>query len=47
MPDWREFLKPAEADRLEEIATSNRALKREYRQIYDRCRKRMKAQRSK
>lgn len=41
MPDWRDYLEPIERARLIQIAGENRDIKREYRRIYDRCRKRM------
>jgi len=41
MSDWRAFLKPEEADQLAAIVADRRRLNREYRLLYDRCRKRM------
>ena len=43
MTAWRTFLTPTEVERLAGIDAENRALKAEYRRIYDRCRKRMAA----
>lgn len=44
--DWRTFLTSAEVERIAGIDKENRALKAEYRRIYDRCRKRMAARTS-
>ncbi len=41
---WKEFLTDQERERLVAIKAEGRALKDEHRRIYDRCRKRMKAQ---
>lgn len=37
---WRDYLTPAEIDRLKQIETERGNLTAEYRRIYDRCRKR-------
>lgn len=39
--DWKDFLTAAERERITAIPTERAALTAEYRQIYDRCRKRM------
>lgn len=39
--NWRDHLKPAEWDELGRIEDKRASLNREYRRIYDRCRKRM------
>lgn len=39
---WRDFLTPAEVERLAEIERDKKAGQAEQRRIYDRCRKRMK-----
>lgn len=39
--NWRDYLKPAEIERLAQIDADKKAGQVEQRQIYDRCRKRM------
>lgn len=38
---WRDYLTPAEIDRLAQIDADKKAGQAEQRRIYDRCRKRM------
>lgn len=38
--DWKDHLKPEEADRLAELKAQDRASSKERRRIFDRCRKR-------
>ncbi len=38
---WRDYLKPAEVERLDAIPAERRALTAEYKTIYTRARKRM------
>jgi hypothetical protein len=38
---WKNFLTPAERERINAIPAERAALTAEYRRIYDRCRKRM------
>jgi len=38
---WKDFLEPQEAERLAELDRQRASLTKEYRRIYDRCRKRM------
>jgi hypothetical protein len=40
--DWRDYLKPQEADLLDRLAKFQRDAVAERRRIYDRCRQRMK-----
>jgi len=42
MTDWRTQLTPDERKRMDEIKVERVALNREYRQIFDRARKRVK-----
>ena len=39
--NWKDYLKPDERTRLDELAEDRRRNKAECRRIYDRCRKRM------
>ena len=45
--NWRDYLKPEEEWRLNEIAEDHASLRREHRRIYDRCRKRMAVSKAK
>ncbi len=38
---WRDYLKPAEIERLDSIPAERRALTAEYKAIYERARKRL------
>jgi hypothetical protein len=42
--NWRDHLTPDEADRITSLRTEGASLTKEYRTIYDRCRKRMERQ---
>lgn len=41
MPDWQDYLTAAEREEIKSIPEKRKALTARYRQIYDRCRKRM------